>query len=802
MLKNYFTIALRNLYTYWVYSLLNIVGLAVGISFFALLFIVVKYELSFDKIHQKADRIYRVVEKVEQSGVGEESASLPFMFAPTICRDFGLKVESAVRIFNFQISSHSVSYGKKRDNESKFYFADSTFFKIFDYPLALGNPENALENPNSVVISKEMAEKYFGESSPLGQIIYYEDRVPLKVTGVFSSKYYASHFEFDFVASLSAVRDLIHPNGYNSWFWNPCWTYILLREDVSQTALENILPQIVAEYFPESLKKHVKLYLQALTDIHLTSSLDYEISDNKEKVHVRIFTVIAILILIITIINFTNLSTARYAMRAKEIGIRKVIGADKWELIQQFLVESLFLSALGTLCSFAFIELLLPYITELTNRDITYEKIDKTTLVSTLLGAGLSVGLLSSIYPSYYLSRFLPAEVMNSERFRPRNSSYFRRILVILQFCITIYLLISTMVSFRQLSYMRNGKTGFEKKKIIVLPLPNTAARERFDAIKQALLQNKGIRSVTVSEEILGVSHQTHPFYMETAQDRSLIFLPSLSVGYDFIETFNIRIIAGRSFAKDSLDEISGIIVNQKFVDFMGWGSPQEALGKPLNSYFGKEKVIGVAENFNFEALYEEVTPIVLDIPSDPAAKIAYSKYVSIALEGENSAHIIPKIEAVWHQFIPNRTFEYFFLNKRISKLYLSELKLGKISANFSLVAIFIACLGIFGLSAFMVGQRKKEIAIRKALGTTNLSIVFLLSGEFSSLVGIALLISWPFSYLMLDKWLSRFPFRIDMSPFPFLASGVIVFLITILTVSYHTIKAATSNPARDLSRS
>ncbi len=803
MLKNYFTIALRNLYKYWVYSLINIAGLAVGISFFTLLFLIIQYEISYDTIHSKSDRIYRLVEKIEQNGVGEESASLPFGFGPKAVESFPDQVENMVRIFNFQLFSHSVSYQDERDNEGRFYFADSTFFQIFDFPLLKGNPKTALLAPNSVVISEAMAKKYFGEEDPIGKVIFYEDNIPLTVTGVLTKRDYASHFEFDFLASLSSVRAFVNPLHYNSWVWNPCWTYLLLKEDANQAVLEQQFAQIVERHFPSALARYVEIYLQPLRSIHLKSNLDYEISSNGDVTYIYIFAVIAILILVITVINFTNLSTARYSMRAKEIGIRKAIGADKSELIQQFFVESIFISTIGIICAFVLVEVLLPHVALLTDRDLTYNKIDKGVLVASVFGSGLVVGFLSSLYPSYYLSRFLPAEVLNGAPMSGLRNKRFRSILVVLQFCITIYLLISTLINFQQVGYMRGAEIGFEKEQIVMVPMPNTSARTRYDSLKAMLLQHDAVKAVTHTEEILGAGHQTHNFMpeWENPSKSEMIFLPSLIVGYDFIETFDIQLLVGRSFHPDSTDETRAVIVNQELVRFMEWGSPEEALGKTLRTSYGDEKVVGVVENFNFESLHEEVTPFVLDLPNTEGIRFSFAKYIAIRVEDNSEQVALAHIEKVWDMYVPNRTFEYFVLSNKLNNLYMRELKLGLISGDFSLVAIFIACLGLFGLSSFVVEQKRKEIAIRKAIGTTNVSIIALLSSEFLSLVGVSLLIAWPFSYFMMNYWLSRFPFHIEISMAPFITSGIVVLAITLLTVSYHTIRAALKNPVQDLNR-
>ena len=798
MIRNYLTIAVRNLYRFKLYSFINIFGLAVGISFFTLLLLLIRHELSYDNHHENADKIYRITKFVERNGVAEKAASVPFPFGPSAKKYFPEYVEEVVRIFNFQLPSHAIQYDSLHFNESLFYFADETFFKVFDYPLALGDEKIALNRPYSVILSDNAAKKYFGEINPIGKKIVYEDRFMMTVTGVFAEKDYASHFDFDFIASFSSLENMELDS---DWKWDPCWTYILLKDEKSPEDLEYLLNKLARKNAPESYGENIDIFLQPIKEIHLYSDLDFELSANSDVKYVYIFAVIALLILVVATINFTNLSSAKSSFRAREVGIRKAIGADNYDLVKQFVVEFLFISLLSILLAFILVELLLPFISEIAGSELGFSKIDTDILFYSVFISGLVIGLLASLYPAYYLTRHQPSEALVGSIIFGLKSKRFRGVLVVVQFTITIFLLITTYVTQGQFSYFRNADLGFNQDEVIMLSVSNSQARFIYDSIKTDLLKTKHIKSVTGIEEIPGISYRIHDYLpgIEFTGDRkNWIFTPAMMVRQDFLETFGIQLIAGRDFKEDVNDEYNVVIINQKMAEFMGYSDPEKIIGKQLKSRAGNEKIMGVVKDFNFESLHHEVKPFVIDMPS-PKFQAFFTRYIAVKVNEDDKYEALASLKKVWSNYMPNRNFEYFFLSDKLEKLYFKEQKLVEVTIYFSIVSILIACLGLFGLSSFIVDMRRKEIAIRKAIGTTDWLVVWLLLKEFLILVGIAVLIAWPISYFIMENWLRSFPYRMDMSLFVYLDTALIAFLVTLITVSYHTLRAAFKEPTEAL---
>ena len=797
------TIATRNLYRFKLYSFINIFGLAIGIAFFTLLLLLIRHELSYDVHHDNAEKIFRITKFVERNSVVEKTASVPFPFGPSAEKFFPEYVKSTVRIFNFQVPSHAISRDTLRFNEPGFYFADESFFEVFDYPLAIGDTALALNKPNFVILSHKAAIKYFGEENPIGKKIIYEDRYPLTVTGVFAEKDYASHFDFDFIASFSTLNnmELDTETLVNNWKWDPCWTYVLLKQGKSPEDLEFLLNKLANKNSPDSYGENVNIFLQPITEIHLYSDLDFELSANSDVKYVYIFAVIAILILVVATINFTNLSSAKSSYRAREVGIRKAIGADKYDLVKQFLVEFLFISLLAIILAFILVELLLPTISDIAGSELGFNKLDTQILFYSVVISGLVIGTLASLYPAYYLSRYQPSEVLGGSIMLGLKSKRFRGILVIVQFTITIFLLITTYVTGGQFSYFKNANLGFSHKNVIMLSVSNSQARFSYDSIKNELEKLPNVMKVTGVEEIPGIGYRIHdylPSIAFTGDRKNWVFVPSIMVRPDFIETFDVKVVAGRDFDRTENDEYKGVIVNEKMVEFLGYDHPEMALGNQLRSRGGDEKIIGVVNNFNFESLHHEIKPFVLDMPSRKFQAF-FTKYIAVKVHPEHRYEALGDLKTVWSQFMPNRNFEYFFLSDKLQKMYFKERKLVRVSVYFSFVSILLACLGLFGLSSFIVDMRKKEIAIRKAIGTTNWSVVWLLLREFLLLVGLAVLIAWPLSYFVMENWLRSFPYRMQMDFKVYVNTAVIVFLVTVITVSYHTLKAAFKEPTEAL---
>lgn len=800
LLNIYLSIALRNLYKYKLYSLVNIIGLALGIAFFTLILLLIRHELSYDKIHPNYKRIYRAIRIIDQQGIGEKAASMPFPFAPTVKQKFPDYVEETVRIFNFQVPNHTVVVNGETRSTPYFYFADPSFFRVFSFPLQLGDPETAMQNPLSVLLSHRAAEAWFGQENPLGKTIAYEGKVNLTVTGVFAPKDYASHFQFDFIAPFGALEqlELDQEMMEENWKWDPCWTYILLDRSKSPEDLEVYFEALVNDYFPKTFKGTARIFLQPLSEIHLYSDLDYELAPNGDVKYVYIFASIALLIFLIATVNFTNLTAARSSLRAREIGIRKAIGAFKGEILQQFLVEFILLGLISVVFAFVLVEVMLPVLSDIANAELDFTKINKKILLGTILLAGLVIGVFSSIYPAVYLMRFHPAEMMTGSVLTGFKHKQLRGILVIIQFVVTTFLLMTMLVSIRQLAFLYTADLGFTQQQVLIVPVAHTEARFKFDSMKVALLQKPSVLAVTAMEEVLGMGHRTHDYLPSapTEKDKDWMFFPSLMVRENFFEVFEIPLVAGRYFGPG--DEYAGVLVNEETVRFMGWESPQAALGMPLRSRAGNEKIIGVLKDFHYESLHNKVKPFVVDMPNAPF-KFFYTRYMAIRLAPGAEQEALGHIRSVWESFVADKPFEHFFLARELGKQYDKEKQLSQITGYFSLVAILIACLGMFGLASFVMELRKREIAIRKAIGATNAFTVWLLLKEFFTLVSVALLIAWPVSYLVMDNWLRSFPFHATIPLALYLVSALIVFGVTFLTVSYHAVRAAWKEPSEDL---
>jgi putative ABC transport system permease protein len=797
MLKNYFKIAFRNLLNQKVYSLINIAGLAIGITCFILIYLFVTDELSYDKFNTKYDRIYRIIEKVNTEGQGEESTSSPIPVARALMNDYPQYIESIVRFFNYQQPTITLKVGDRKFNETRAFFADSTLFEIFDYKLAEGNPDNALAAPNSIVISKEMAEKYFGSVDPVGKIMKLQGVVDIKVTGVFAELPTQSHIHFDCLISFGTVHSLNGPNYGRSFVWNPAWTYILLKKRVKPEQLENEFPNFVNKYYPGLIKNQVENYLQPLGDIHLKSNLDYEIEPNSDMSVVYIFSIVGFLILIIACINFMNLATARSSKRAREVGMRKVLGAARGQLIKQFLGESILITFIAVLISVALINLLLPVFNGLSEKSLSFHVITRPDLLAVLAGVGLFVGLAAGIYPAFFLSSAQPVTTIKTN-VQPRGgTALLRKVLVVLQFGISLALIIGTIIVVEQLDFLRNSDTGFDKEHVLIVPLKPQMLRN-FESIRNQFLLNSNVVNVTTMDDILGEGHNTHEINYEGMQPGKWVYLPGLQVDDRFVSTFGLKIIEGRDYSKEFPgDDSLSILINESMVKKMGW-TPQRAIGKRFNTYGGHERVIGVIKDFNFVTLKQPIGPFFISLIR-PQLAFFFRKNMAVKIRPGNIKNTINDLETKWSGLVPSIPFEFSFLNDRLNNLYKAQDRLGSLVGYFSILAIFIACLGMFALASYSVERKFKEIGIRKVLGATSAEIVGLLMKEFLVLVLLANIITWPVSYFIMNNWLKDFAFRID---FPFWAlalSGLITIIVSILTVGLQAYKAAMLNPVKSL---
>lgn len=807
MIKNYVKIAIRNFSKSKGYTFINVFGLAAGITCFVLIILYVQDELSYDRYHENADRIYRVAEVIEGA---EESSSQPFPTGPTLREDFPHLVASSVRFFNLQAPSLAVSYespdGEVRSfNEQHFFFTDSTVFDVFSFDLLRGNKATALNRPGTVVLTESTARRYFGDDDPIGKTLLFEDQYLLEVTGVLADPPRTSHFTFDLLASFSTLRNGVYaqnPQILESWYWNPAWTYILLEEGAAPETLSAQFPDFVQKYFPEQIRDLSYLYLQPLTDIHLHSDLDFEIAANSDIKYVYIFSVIAVIVLLIACINFMSLATARSATRAKEVGLRKALGAVRGQLIRQFLTESILLSLVALLLALPLINSLLPVLNDMTDKTITLNLIENGGLAWLLAAVTLGVGLVSGLYPALFLSSYRSARVLKSSARTGTDSStsgLFRRGMVVMQFSISIALIAGTFIAVQQLDYLRDARLGFDREQVVMVPILRTSVASQFDAIKDELLQHSGVRAVTLAEDVLGTKYQTQSLQPE-GMTESKQFM-RLFVHDDAIETFGIELLAGRDYSEERADTGSTVIINEAMVRHLGWGTPQEALGRNMDtSGEAGLRVIGVTDNFHYASLHRSVGPFVLPrIDDDLGSMNFFGRYLAIRITSGNPQNALSAIEETWDAFVHDRPFEYLFVDQQIDQLYRAEENLSRVAGAFSMLGILIACLGLFGLAAFSAERRVKEIGIRKALGATVTNIVNLLNKEFLKLVAIGFVLAVPFTWYAMNRWLADFAYRIEINPIVFLLSGGLALMVALVTVSWQSIKAALMNPVESL---
>ncbi|MBM3435066.1 MAG: FtsX-like permease family protein, partial [Bacteroidetes bacterium] len=568
----YIKTTIRNLIKHKTYSIINILGLATGIASFLIIYLYVSDEISYDRYHSKAEDIYRLVNVYDFEGVGEKNASSPFPVAFTLKNEFPNLISNATRIFNFQAPRSFIEYQDKKFNERRFYFADSTFFEIFDYKFIKGNPNTALDENGSVILTESAAKKYFGSEDPMGKTIRFETRLEMHITGIIEDVPQQSHFKFDFIGSMSTLREQFGGSLPRTWIWNPCWTYIVLNKNIDPSTLEKQFPDFIQKYFYDAEKNNVTLYLQALTDIHLKSKLDYEIEPNSDISSVYIFSVIAVFLLLIAVINYMNLATATSASRAKEIGIKKVNGADRIHLVSQFLSESIILCFIALVFALIIAEFALPVFNDLTGKSIALNAVFGWQNLILIILLGLFIGFLSGIYPSCYLASFQPITVLKSKLRTGTASGLPRKILVVFQFSISIMLIIGTLVIRKQLDFMRNSDLGFNKENIIVIPVNRTPVANDFLTFKRELLNNPNIVSVTSMDDIFGASHNTHEFRPEGFPEDKWQFYPALVVNYDFLKTFGIKLIAGRDYQEENkTDPSNGILINESMIKHLGW---------------------------------------------------------------------------------------------------------------------------------------------------------------------------------------------------------------------------------------
>ncbi len=804
MLKNYFKTALRNIARQKGYSLINLTGLAIGMACCLLILMFVNDELSYDNYNKNADRIYRISLHLLYGGRDLQAAVVSAPMGKTMTEDYP-EVEEAVRFRDR--GSCIFKYKENSFKEEKFLYSDPTLFTVFTIPLLKGDPQTALKDPYTLVISKKTAERYFGTEDPMGKIVKMDNSQDYKITGVFDRIPRNSHFQFELVASLESLAESREP----MWWNNNFNTYLLLAKQADPGRLAAKFPEIIKKYMAPQLEKLIgqsydkimasgnflmEFSLQPLRRIHLHSDLIAELGPNSDIKYVYIFSAIAFFILVIAAINFMNLSTARAAGRAKEVGIRKVVGSPRSHLIRQFLSESLLLSIISMMMALVLVNLVLPFFNSLSGKELSLADIFSGQSILAVLVITLLTGLLSGLYPAFFISAFQPIAVLKGQLKSGVKSGWLRSGLVVFQFTASIILIIGTLVVMNQLNYIQNKKLGYDKDRVIILNNAYLLGNQA-ETFKNEMLNHAQFKSATISSYLPTPSNRSNSAVFPEGQiaNKNSTTLQNWLVDYDYIKTMDMKIVKGRDFSREFSTDDSAVIINQETARQFGW---EEPLGKHLSRIISDKgdmksfTVIGVVEDFHYESLRNAIGPLIMYLGDN-------NDNIAFRIDSKDIPGTIGLLRDKWNKFLPGEPFEYAFMDDRFNEVYQAEQQLGKIFGVFAGLAIFVGCLGLFGLAAFIAEKRTKEIGIRKVLGASVIGIIRILSREFVILVGIANVIAWPLAYVIMNKWLQAFAYRTSLTLTIFFAAGAAALLIALLTTSYQAIKSAFADPVRSL---
>lgn len=807
MFRNYLKIAWRNLTKYKFISFINLFGLTVGLTCCLLILTYILNEVSYDKYNKNADRVYRVT-RTFYNGDGSVSLKLstvspPFgYYMPT---DFP-EIEKMTRLLNN--GTTPLRYKDKLINEPNVFFADENLCDVFTVKVLKGDPKTALKEPFSVMLTEETAKKYFGDEDPMNKVLRANNQFDVKVTGIYKAFPSNAHMHPNILVSFNTLKDSAvygEKNLQTNWGNNSFFTYIMLPKNYDIKKMEARFPAFIdkrmtGQYGANEPSKFTKLDLQKLTDIHLYSHTDYEAEPNGDINRVYIFSAIALFILLIACINYMNLSTARANLRAREIGIRKVVGARRKELVFQFLSESLLITWAAILIALVLLYFFIPWLNKIAEESLSINQLLKWQVLIPLFLSPFVVGIIAGIYPALFMSSFQPVKTLKG-LFKVKGSSLnFRKVLVVTQFAISIVLIITTMIVIQQLHFMQRTALGYDKEHLVTLPY-YSQLDNKYESFRNTLLQNSGIKDLGRSSRIptgrllddMGASAPGSDSMVPVKTE-----IRYVAADYDFVPTYGIHMVAGRNFSRDYGTDTSNFVINEAAVKAIGWKNAEQAVGKNFKYGFITGHIIGVMNDFHFESLHQEIKPMILIMPASQPGQSFYNS-ISVKIAGNNVSAALDALKNAWQKYLPDLPYQYTFLDENFSKLYQAEQRQGTIFTAFAFIAIFIACLGLLGLSAFAISQRIKEIGIRKVLGASINNIVLLLSIDFLKLIAVAFVIAAFVGWYAMRKWLDDFAYRINIQLWVFIVAGIIAAAVAFLTISLQALKAATSNPVKNL---
>lgn len=796
MFKNYFKTAWRNLWKNKIYSAINISGLAIGMAACIIIMLFVSYERSFDSFHKK--NIYRLneVQKFEGMVAAQKVALTMFPMGPTLKSEFS-EIKNFTRIN--ATDNEPLFIGDKKIYVKRICFVDSTFLDIFDFPLLKGDRHKALEKSNSIVLTKTQAEMFFGTADPIGKTLTNygrNDTASVIVTGVLEDVPQNSQLQFNALVSFSTIAK---PQWMNNWGGNWLNTYFELSPNTNIASLEKKFPAYLKKHMPNDNWKNYELFLLPLNEVHAGATdvgLDSFNYQQFDKTYTNIFFIIALIVLLIACVNFMNLSTARSAERAREVGIRKSIGAFRWQLAIQFISESVILSLISMVFAIILVKLFLPSVNQLSQRQLAFSIFSNWKLTLSVIGGTLILGAVAGIYPAAYLSSFRPVKVLKGSIQTGRNKSTLRNVLVVAQFACAIFLIIATVFAVRQLQYMKNKPTGFDREQIVTIPFRERTS-EKFDILKKDLLQNSLITSVTASQDVLGSHLDQSGIQFKGDGPVRQLTSTRLIVDPDYLTTFKIPLAAGKNFSHDHSANGREYIINESLAKELLKDNTKADMSSLLGRQFGFDstgQIVGIAKDFNFNSLHHKIETMFMFSMTDWGFG-----NMSVKINGSKSKEAMAFIQSVWTKNCGGIPFEYQFLDEHFEDVYRADTQVSSIVGILAGLAIVISCLGLFGLASYSAERRVKEVGIRKVLGASVQSIVTMLSKDFLKYVLVASFIAVPLAWFSVHRWLQDYAYRISISWWIFLAAILIAVLIAFITVSFQAIKAAVANPVKSL---
>ncbi|MEN8118996.1 MAG: ABC transporter permease [Bacteroidota bacterium] len=794
MLKNFLKIAFRNLLRHKFFSLANIISFSIGLASLTLVSLYVFDEFSFDTFQSKSKQTYRLATIYNKDSTLLESALTPFPLAQSLQKDYPGLIENHFRLFNFQNPSILIEYKKKHYNEKNFFITDSAIFDAFDFEFITGGAN--FNDIKTAVISESIKKKYFGHFNPIGKELLI-DGVPVKVVGVYKDLPGNSHVKLDILVSFETLEYMI---GYvpDSWLWNSCWTYIVLEQEKTQIDLESKFSEFIQNHYDKLIKDNSLLFLQPLQEIHLNSSLEYEIKPNNRKLYLFILLGIAGFLLLVSIINFLNLRTTDSLTRVKESGIRKVLGSNKPQLITQFIIESMILSFAALVIAFFIVEAFLPVLNHLTDKNITFNHIFNNHIFTFILWVVILTGLIVGINAGLFASSCPAVHAIRFKKGFLHKKWLSGRFLILTQYTLALILLIMVLVNFKQLHYLKNTDLGFEVRNTVILPVINTPITEKYPDFKNYLLASKRVENVTALDNIIGNRIYHQRYFYKRNNNKKVEFFPLLTVRHDFLKTFNIKLLAGSDFSKGNTEKIetakNELIINETLSKLIGFESVKDAINQPLTTYKGQERIVGVIKDFNTRSLHKPVSPLIIKIVDNEDYLSEYTKYVAVKFKkvGKND---LKYLFMIWKKFAPNHPFEYGTLNSILDRQYKNEDILNYFLWLFSALLIIISSIGIWALTSFFSIQRTKEIGIRKAIGAMEQDILILFTKDFIGTIIAANIIAWPIAYFILKKWLTVFAYRTNIDLWIFVLATFFMLFLTFSIIWFYALKTSSSNP-------